>query len=106
MPLLATLIKSLFGNMYAMMLLLQSTRDGIRLMAIGILAAAYIACASFFTLFIAPLLLKLFTSSYGQVLGLAFPPISGTVIAGIIGLWGCIVTKRYYYKFSALALPK
>ncbi len=92
---LALLIKGLLGNAYALILALKSTQIGIRLSAMGILAAAYISCVVGFSTFIQPLLSNLFSTQYGQVVGLAFPPVAGTVLGGFVTVWGCIVAKRY-----------
>jgi len=105
MPALGLLLQGLMGNMYALMLALSSAKQLVRFTAMGILAAAYVACALAFTLFIDPLLGALFSTAFGMLLGLAFPPIAGTVIAGVVGLWGCVVAKRYYVKFINIGLP-
>lgn len=106
MPVFATLMQGLMANAAALWLAVKSAQQAVRLTAISVLAAAYIACATFYTVFIDPLIGALFSTSWGMLLGLAFPPISGTVIAGLVGLWGCIVGKRYTEKFIAMALPK
>ena len=106
MPVFAALVQGLMANAMALWLAVKSAQQAVRLTAISILAAAYVACALFYTLFIDPLIGALFSTAWGMLLGLAFPPISGTVIAGIVGLWGCIVAKRYTEKFVSMALPK
>lgn len=106
MPLLAALFQGLIGNAMALYLAVKSAQQAVRLTAIGILAAAYILCATAYTVFIDPLIGALFNTAYGQLLGLVFPPISGTVVVGLAGLWGCIVAKRYTEKFISMAIPK
>ena len=106
MPIFATLVQGLLANAAALWLAVKSAQQAVRLTAIAVLAAAYVACAAFYTLFIDPLIGALFSTLWGQLLGLAFPPISGTVVAGLAGLWGCIVAKRYTEKFIGMALPK
>lgn len=105
MPALGLLLQGLMGNMYALFLALSSAKQVVRVSAMLILAAAYVACAVAFTLFIDPLIGVLFSTAFGMLLGLAFPPVSGTVIAGIVGLWGCVIVKRYYVKFINIGLP-
>lgn len=104
MPALALLLKVALGNMYALYLAITSQALALRLGAIAVMAAAYVACVVGFTTFIAPLIGALFATSYGQVIGLAFPPISGTVVFGIVTLWGCLVAKAYYMKVIKLGL--
>lgn len=106
MPILSLLIKALFMNAYSLVIALKSTETAIRFTAIAILAAAYISCVVGFTTFIQPLLSNLFNTQYGQVVGLAFPPISGTIITGIVTLWGCIVAKRYYRWVVTIGVGK
>lgn len=102
MPVLALLLRALLLRGEAVAIALWSTDKAVRMAAVMVLVAAYIACVVFFTNFIKPLIASLFSTSYGHVIGLAFPPIAGTVLAGVIGLWGCIVVKRYYFKFTKI----
>lgn len=104
MPLLAVLVKALFGNLSAWLTLLYSTRLSLQFTAVLIFAAAYIACVAAYTDFIFPVIAALFSTQWGQFLGLAFPPMAGSVLAGVVSLWGCIVAKRYYEKFSMYLL--
>lgn len=104
MPVFALLFKVAIGNMWALWLALTSLKASVRLAAVAIMAAAYVACVLGFSMFIAPLISSLFNTQYGQVVGLAFPPISGTVVAGIVSLWGCFVLKSYYMKVYKLGL--
>lgn len=103
MPALAAMIKAALMWLGTSYLLVVENQLLIKIAAIGMLSTAYVACVLFFSTFITPLVSSLFSTSYGQVVGLAFPPIAGTVVAGIVGLWGCIVTKNYAYKFLKLA---
>ena len=104
MPALALLLKVALGNMYALYLALTSSIMAVRIAAAVLMATAYVACVAGFTFFIAPLLGALFSTSYGQVMGLAFPPISGTVLAGLVSIWGCLVVKAYYFKVVKMGL--
>lgn len=106
MPLLAALIKGLFGSAISLMLALVAARESIRLSGVLILAGVYLVAVVAYSSFISPLIGSLFSTSYGQVLGLAFPPISGTIIVGLSALWVTLLAKRYVVRFGALALPK
>lgn len=98
MPLLAALLKTSLGYLYLIAIAFVRWWTGVRLALMLYLAAAYVACVTAFTTFISPHLATLFATSYGQVIGLAFPPIAGTVLVGVVGLWGCIVLKNYVMK--------
>lgn len=106
MPLLAALIKALFGSAISIFVALATLRESIRLSGVLLLAGLYLTSVVAYSSFISPLLSSLFSTSYGQVIGLAFPPISGTVIAGLSALWASLLVKRYIVRFGALALPK
>lgn len=106
MPLFAALVQALFGSAVRVMLALAAARETVRLSGVLVLAALYLAAVVAYSAFIQPLLGSLFSTSYGQVLGLAFPPISGTVITGLSALWVTLLAKRYIVRFGAMALPK
>lgn len=105
MPLLANLIIALQTAGIGIWLSVKTSVYALRL-AVGLsLAGAYALCVGGFSAFISPLLSLLFNTQFGQFIGLAFPPIAGTVLSGYVTLWGCIVLKRYYAKMAAVILP-
>lgn len=105
MPLLAALLKSALTWLGTVGIILTESKQAIRIgFALG-MASAYTLCVLGFTTFIAPLIGALFSTSYGQVIGMAFPPIAGTIIVGLGSLWACIVANNYYKTFGTLALP-
>jgi hypothetical protein len=106
MPLFAALVKGLFGSAISVMLALAAARESIRLSGVLLLAAVYLVAVVAYSTFISPLLSSLFATSYGQVIGLAFPPIAGTVITGLSALWVTLLAKRYIVRFGSMALPK
>lgn len=94
MPLLGNLIAGLFTALSAFLLKLFAARVAIRLAAVAAIAALGSAVIVSFNVFVAPLVAALFNSAYGQLLGLIFPPIAGTVCAGLLALWSaCLVYK-------------
>lgn len=106
MPVLGALIKALFGNASALLLALVSTRYGVAVFAVGVLAALYVASVAAFTGFVQPIIGALFATSFGQVLGLVFPPVAGTIMAGYTGLWLSLMGFRYYSRFAQLLVPR
>lgn len=94
MPLLSSLLKALFGNVTALIIGAVHGYIGFRLALVALIAAAYIGCVAVFTAVVAPFWSSITSTSYGAVLGLAFPPVAGTVLASLVGLWGCILAKR------------
>ena len=94
MPLLAGLVSSLFTALATFLAKLFLARLAIRiaaLAAIGVFGAALMVT---FNTVVAPLVASAFNSSYGQFIGLAFPPVAGTCLAGLATLWVACTTYR------------
>lgn len=106
MPFLGQLLAGLLGNFYALVLALVGARYALALSAVVGLATLYVAAVAAFSAFISPLLGSLFSTQYGQFLGLAFPPVAGTVVAGLSGLWLGLMGYRYLHRFVALLVPR
>lgn len=87
MPLLAGLIQSLLGGLAAQfisMFVKKAATAAGAAAAIGVCMAVLVV--SFNTL-VAPFVASMFTTTYGQFIGLAFPPIAGTCLASIGATW-------------------
>lgn len=95
MPLLGQLIARLGEKFVAWLTRLFGVTWTIRLSAGAALAAGYVTCVVGFSALISPWFDAITQTTYGQVLGLAFPPVSGTVLAGLVTLWTCVFTLRY-----------
>jgi hypothetical protein len=106
MPLFAALVKALFGSAVSLLLALVAAKQAIRLSAVLIFAGLYLTSVVLYSAFVSPLLGSLFSTAYGQVIGLAFPPVSGTVIASLSALWVSLLVKRYIVRFGAMAIPR
>ena len=105
MPLFAVLFKAVMGNLVAFASLFVTAKYAIRLAAVLALAAIYITAVTVFTTVVSPLVGSLFATSYGQFIGLAFPPIAGTVVTGLSGLWVALVGFSYYQRFARILVP-
>lgn len=106
MPALAALLSGLLGNVYALVLAVVGARYALTLSAGLALATLYVTAVAVFSAFVSPLLGALFSTEYGQFMGLAFPPVAGTVLAGLFGLWNALMGYRYLYRFAALMVPR
>lgn len=102
MPAFAALVSSFFGALTVFLAKMFAAKLAIRLLGIGAITAIGISFMATFNNFIAPLVMQLFSTQYGQFLGLAFPPISGTVITGITTLW--IACNTYLLQVRAVRL--
>lgn len=94
MPLLATLLASLFGA--AGGIFVGETAKKVATAAVAVVAfgLALGALMLMFNTLVAPLVQAMFQTSFGQFIGLAFPPIAGTCMASITTCWiGCALYK-------------
>lgn len=100
MPLFAAFFGSLFSALSVFLAKMFAARLAIRV--VGIFAMISIMGVLFkaFNDFIAPLVQQLFATEYGQFLGLAFPPVSGTIVTGLTALWMACAT----YSMQARAI--
>lgn len=100
MPLFAQLVASLFTGLSAFLVKAFAAKVAIRVAAVGALAASGAALMIAFNTVVAPLVGALFSTAYGQLIGLAFPPVAGTVLAGVATVWVSCTT----YKLQAQAI--
>lgn len=90
MPLLATFIGNLLAGLVAWLAKSLGTKVAARTVGVAALLAAMGVLMLLFNTQVAPLVASAFTTSYGAVIGLAFPPIAGTCLATITAVWlGC-----------------
>lgn len=94
MPLLGALLSSLFGGIASLVALFWAKKIGVTAVAVIAFAAALVALMATFNLLVAPLIQSMFSSSLGQFIGLAFPPIAGSCLASLGTCWGaCALYK-------------
>lgn len=103
MPLFAKLFAAIGGGIFSLIAALVGAKLAARLVAVASLAAIYISCVVYYTRMITPWLEGVFATAYGQFLGLLFPPISGTVIAGLVGYWTCVAGLKYTSSLTKMA---
>lgn len=87
MPALGLLIPALFGALATFLAKLFAVRLAIRIAAVAALIACSALLMTTFNSLVAPLVAQAFSTQYGQVLGLAFPPVSGTCLVALAGVW-------------------
>ena len=104
MPLLATFLGSIGTGIYALMLSMFGAKIAARLAAVLALATIYISCVALFMGLITPWLGALFSSTYGQLLGLLFPPVAGSVVAGLGTYWSCVIGVKYVSSLTKMAV--
>jgi hypothetical protein len=100
MPLLAKFLGGVLTAFAAFLFRLFGVKITARLLAVAAIAAAGVSLLAIFNGLVAPLAASAFSTSYGQVLGLAFPPVAGTCLAAFITTWvGC---TAYALKAKAI----
>lgn len=102
MPILAGLITSLFGGIASLVAIWWGKKIAVSVLAVAAFALALTALMAMFNLVVTPLIAAMFSTTYGQFIGLAFPPMAGTCLAAIGTCWcGCAL---YKLKIQAIRL--
>lgn len=102
MPALAALLVGWFARFFSLLVAEVGFKWAIRITIVAAVAAVYVALVMLFNTTISPLLSALFATSYGAVIGLAFPPIAGTVVTGLSILWAAKVGYSYLERMASL----
>lgn len=94
MPLLGALLSTLFGSIASFIALVWAKKLAVTTIAVAAFAASLVALMAVFNGLVAPLVAAMFSTQYGQFLGLAFPPIAGSCLAALSACWGaCALYK-------------
>lgn len=104
MPLFAKLFAALGGAIFSLIAGIFGAKLAARLIAVASLAAIYISCVVYYTRMITPWITGVFTSQYGSLLGLLFPPVAGSCLAGLVGYWTCIAGLKYVSSLTKMAV--
>lgn len=101
---IVTLLGAIGSSIFGLIAALVGGKLAARLTAVASLAAIYLSCVVYFTTMIGPWIGSVFSSQYGQLLGMLFPPISGSVIAALVGYWGCVAGLKYVSSLTKMAV--
>lgn len=104
MPQLGALLITLLKPLFDLIAGLIGVRNAIRLTAVATLATIYLSCVIYFSTMVGPWLANVFSTAYGQLLGLLFPPVSGSILAGLSAYWICIAGQKYVTKLTKMAV--
>lgn len=102
MPLFGALFSALFSALGIFLAKMFAAKLAIRLLGVAALTALGSALLMTFNGWIAPLVAMAFSTQYGQFIGLAFPPVSGTVLTLYFTAW--IAVNTYKMQARAVAL--
>lgn len=104
MKLLGVLTLSIGEKLFNFFAGIFGAKNATRILAAGTLATIYLSCVILFSSMIAPWLLGVFTTAYGALLGLLFPPIAGTVVGALMTYRTCVVGVRYTSRLLKMAV--
>lgn len=94
MPLLGALFSSLFTGVASLIAFFWAKKISVTVIAVLAFAAALVALMATFNLLVAPFVQGMFSTSLGQFIGLAFPPLAGSCLAALGTCWGaCALYK-------------
>jgi hypothetical protein len=94
MPLFAQLFAAFFGALGTFLARIFAAKIALRVLAVGAISALGGGLVVLFNTFAAPLASAIFATSYGQLLGLIFPPVAGTCCATLLAFWVACLTYR------------
>lgn len=100
MPIFAAMVTALFTQIMTFMAFMFAKK--VALTILGVAALVTIAGVLYATMrgVVVPLAAQLFSTSYGSIIGLAFPPIAGQCILGITTVWAAC--GLYSYQRTAI----
>ena len=104
MPLLAKLISLIATSVIGFFTAVFGAVWGVRIAAALTIAGIYLSCVVYYTTMIAEWIGSVFSTAYGQILGLLFPPVAGTVMASMAAYYTCIIGKRYLTTLTKIAV--
>lgn len=103
MLLLGNLTKGLWEKFFDLLVGFVGAKYATRITAVTLLAAIYLSCMVTFVALIVPFFSAIISTSYGFLLGLLFPPVAGTVVAGVMLYRMCVVGVRYTSRLIKMA---
>ena len=103
MPLIGTLLVSLFGQMSGFMALYVGRKIAVAAASVVCLGLLYTAVLVCFHEIVTPLVSALFVTSYGAALALAFPPMAGTCMSAWVLSEACTAAFRLNTESLKLA---
>lgn len=103
MPVFAVWMGALFGQLAGFLAKFMAIKFAIRTTAATAIVGFTIALMALFNSVVAPLVAQAFSTQYGTVIGLAFPPVAGTCLAAIVTVWTACGTYRMQVGFVKMS---
>ena len=103
MPLFAALLAGFFPALTAFLLRIFAAKLVMLTIGLGLLSALGYGFVQFFSQTVSPLIGSLFTTQYGQFLGLAFPPAAGTCVVTMLSAFVFVSAYKLKVRYVKLA---
>lgn len=104
MPIFAAFIGSLVSLIYRALVYMVGAKFAARVAVALAIAALYVGMVVLFNETISSWLQDVFSTEYGALLGLLFPPVAGTVLAALSVFWTAVVALHYVRGLTKTAL--
>jgi len=102
MPLFAAMVSAFFTALSGFLAKLFIARVALRIAGVAAIMGFGSVLMVTFNGVVAPMVANMFSTQFGQLIGLAFPPAAGTVIAGVGVVW--IACTTYKLQVQAVKL--
>lgn len=87
MPILGGLLVSLFTGLGGLFSAIFGAQIAVKLAAVASFLTFGVVLLGVFNTMVAPIAAQVFSTGFGQLIGLAFPPIAGTCLAAVSACW-------------------
>jgi len=87
MPILGGLLVSLFTGLGGLFSAIFGAQIAVKVAAVAAFVGFGVVLLAVFNTMVAPIAAAVFSTAFGQVIGLAFPPIAGTCLAAVASVW-------------------
>lgn len=103
MPLFAAFLGNVLVGLAGFFASFLTRKVAVAAAAVSAFGTAIAALLLAFNTLVSPLVAGIFSTSYGAVLGLAFPPIAGTCLASIASCWAACALYTWQRRAISLA---
>lgn len=104
MPLFAVLFSGVMGALATFLAKFVTRKLAVLGAALTALSVLYVGLLITMNAILTPMLDRLFVTSYGQALGLAFPPAAGTCMAILAGAWAACALFKWQLRALTMSV--
>lgn len=104
MSVFAALVSFIGSKLAAVFLFMQGSKLAYRMWGLTFIATIYVSCVILWTTTVLDWWTVITSTQWGMLLGLLFPPVSGTVLASLGVYWTCVIGVRYVSSLTKAAV--